>query len=528
MLLLSLGCRSAPACPSCGTVVVASVQEPASVLPPLVTQSVGRDIGDLVWERLADLAPGGAPMDEASFRPRLASRWEHLDSLTIRFHLRPRAEWQDGRPLTAGDVAFSFSAYQDTALAALAGPALAGIRALAVDDSTLDVRFPRAHPEQLYDATWHVRVIPRHVWEAAPRLEWAADTSVARLIGSGPFRVVRWARGEALVLERAGDGHPRDAVTRAVWRFTGDPEAALNLLLAGEADVMEAVAGLERIRRIAADTAFRMERYPSAVYGFLAFNLRGARGEPHPLLADRRVRQALTQAVDVGVAARAIFGEDVAVPPGPMSRLLWIWSDSIRRLPLDTARAGELFDQAGWRRPSPGAIRRGPRSAFRLDILVPATSTQRRDLAQVVQAQWRLAGVEATVTAVDFAVFQERLAEGRFDTYIGAWLDEPSPRGLAEQWTRAGFEALNYGRWANPTFDSLLARAGAAADRAASASLWREALDTLTADAPAMFLYNPTNVAALHRRLREVRIDPYAWASGLADWKVDPRVEVAR
>jgi hypothetical protein len=52
-------------------------------------------------------------------------------------------------------------------------------------------------------------------------------------------------------------------------------------------------------------------------------------------------------------------------------------------------------------------------------------------------------GVEATVTAVDFPVFQQRLARGRFDSYIGAWLDEPSPRSLADQWTRAGWSALN-------------------------------------------------------------------------------------
>jgi hypothetical protein len=53
-------------------------------------------------------------------------------------------------------------------------------------------------------------------------------------------------------------------------------------------------------------------------------------------------------------------------------------------------------------------------------------------------------------------------------------------------------------------------------------------MDTLNADVPAIFLYTPTNVAAVHRRLRSVRIDPYAWASGLAEWKVDPRVPVAR
>ncbi len=527
-VLLLAGCGDRPECPSCGTVVVASVQEPTAILPPLVTESVGRDIGDLVWERLADLVPGGAPMDEAAFRPRLASRWERLDSLTLRFHLRPGAAWHDGVPVTGPDVAFSFAAYQDTALAAPAGAALAGVTVTAAGDSTVDIRFPRAYPEQLYDAAWHVRVIPRHVWDGVPRAAWVADTALARLVGSGPFRMARWDRGDALVLERTGGGHAADAVTRVVWRFAGDPDAALNLVRSGEADVMEAVAGRGRARQVASDTALRLERYPSAVYGFLAFNLRGADGGPHAVLADRRVRLALAHAVNRRTAAQAVFGDDVVVPPGPMSRLLWIWNDSIVQPAYAPARADSLLTAAGWMRPTPMRARRGPRGPLRLDILVPATSPQRRDLAQLIQERWRQAGVEVTVTAVDFAVFQERLAQGRFDSYIGAWLDEPSPRGLAEQWTRAGWEALNFGHWAHPAFDSLLALAVAEPRRAPAARLWREAMDTLNADAPGIFLYTPTNAAAVHRRLREVRIDPYAWASGLAEWRVDPRVPVAR
>ena len=99
-----------------------------------------------------------------------------------------------------------------------------------------------------------------------------------------------------------------DAVVRAVWRFAGDPEAAFNLVLAGEADVMEAVAGRGRARQAEADSTLRLERYPSAVYGFLAFNLRGPDGGPHPALADRRVRLALVHAVNRRTVAQAVFG----------------------------------------------------------------------------------------------------------------------------------------------------------------------------------------------------------------------------
>jgi ABC-type transport system substrate-binding protein len=134
---------------------------------------------------------------------------------------------------------------------------------------------------------------------------------------------------------------------------------------------------------------------------------------------------------------------------------------------------------------------------------------------------WEAVGAAVTVTAVDFPVFQERLAQGAFDSYIGAWLDEPSPRGLADQWTRAGWGAFNYGHYGNPAFDALFARAGRTHDPARARQLYREAMDTLNADAPALFLYAPANAAVVSGRLDAVEIDPYSWASGLRRWRAD-------
>ena len=141
---------------------------------------------------------------------------------------------------------------------------------------------------------------------------------------------------------------------------------------------------------------------------------------------------------------------------------------------------------------------------------------------------WRQVGVDASITTVDFPVFQERIREGRFDSYIGAWLDEPSPRGLAEQWTRAGWEVLNFGRYFNPAFDSLLAAASEAMDLEAARALWLEAMNVLNGDAPAVFLYSPTNIAAVERRLMDVTIDPYSWLSQLPQWRIDPALALPR
>lgn len=521
LLFAATGCASETAdCPRCGTVVVAATGDPSHLLPPLAVETVARDIGDQVYERLADLAPAAAPIDSGAYRPALASRWERVDSLSWRFHLRPGARWQDGQPVTAEDVRFSFEAFGDSVLDAPARPYVAHrINVIPEDSGTVLIRFAEPSPEQLYDATYHVRIIPSHIWSGRPKGSWTGDTAVAHLVGSGPYRVTEWRRGEYVRLVADSSSGPPPGVRQVVWRFARDPDAALNLVLSHEADLMETVGGPERAERVARDTALRLVPYPSATYGFLGFQVAGGpRNSPHPIFGDVGTRRALALAVDRETLARSIFGREATAPPGPMSQLLWIRSDSIRTLPFDTVQANRALDAAGWRRQNSTQPRQRGSRALAFDILVPSTSPVRRRLAVALQAMWQSVGAAVTVTTLDFPVFQERLETGKFDTYIGAWLDEPSPRGLADQWTRAGWSALNYGHYANPAFESLFARASRAKAVNEAGRLYREAMDTLNADAPALFLYAPANVAVVSRRLTGVEIDPYSWLSGLRRW----------
>jgi peptide/nickel transport system substrate-binding protein len=286
--------------------------------------------------------------------------------------------------------------------------------------------------------------------------------------------------------------------------------------------MLETLGGLSRSQTVARDSTLALVPYASATYGFLGFQIRkGPTNAPHPIFADAATRRALALAVDRTTLARSVFGREAKAPPGPMSGLLWIGSDSIASLPFDTARAARALDAAGWRERQAGQQRQQNGRALAFDILVPSTSPVRRQLAVELQSMWRNVGAAVTVTAVDFPLFQERLEGGRFDTYIGAWLDEPSARGLADQWTRAGWGGLNYGRYANPAFDTLFIRASRASEVHQARRLYREAMDSLNTDAPALFLYSPVNLAVLSRRVQNVQIAPFSWASGLRQWQAD-------
>lgn len=514
-------CSRAAPCPGCDRLVIAATGEPSAILPPLAFETVGRDIGDQVFERLADLQPGYAPSDTAGYQPRLASRWERVDSLTWRFHLRAGARWSDGQPVTAGDVVYSFAAYTDSTLDTSARPALEGhVVATAEDSSTAVLRFDRAYPEQLYDATWHVRVIPRHIWQAIPVDQWAADTAVSRLIGSGPYRVSRWVRGESLELEAVTGSSRRPAIRLVTWRFMADPDAALTLVLSHEADLLEALGTPERADRVEADTTLRVVPYPSAVYGYVGYRVGGATGKSGAgVLADVRVRRALNMAIDRQATALQLFGAGAKAPPGPFSQVLWLWSDSIVVLPYDSAAAAMALDGAGWRLGASGIRRSGART-LSFDLLVPTTSPVRKRAAELLQERWRQIGASVSVTAVEFPVFQERLAKGRFDAYVATYLDEPSPRGLSEQWTTAGIGALNFGGYSSTGFDSAFAAAEREPDPGRARLLWQSAFDTLNADAPALFLFSPVNRAAATARLGRITIDPWSWLDNLPSWKI--------
>jgi peptide/nickel transport system substrate-binding protein len=512
--------REPSMCRDCGWAVVAAVGEPPTIMPALVQETVGRDISDQIFEKLANLAPGKPPIDSLAYVPALAHRWVKVDSLSWRFQLRPGARWHDGQPVTSEDVAFSFGVFSDTLLGSPSSYALAGrLRVVPEDSATFLIRFTEPSPEQLYDATYHVRILPKHIWEAVPRNQWASDTVVSRLVGSGPYRVEQWKRGHDLSIS-ADTAYPRrPGLRRVVWRFTSDPDAALNYVLSDRFTVLETVGSPDRARRVTSDTGVNLVPYPSATYGFLGFNLaaKGGKGT-HPILGERKTRRGLALAIDRPTLARAIFGPDAKAPPGPMSQLLWIWNDSIAQPRFNPTEAARVLESAGWRRDQVGVFHRNGRP-LSFDILVPSTSSSRRKLAEALQEMWRSAGVRVTITTADFAVFQERLAKGRFDAYMGAYLDEPSPRGLKDQWTRAGWAALNYGRYANSAFDSLLADASRASDVTKARRLWREAMDTLNADVPALFLYAPAHAAAIPKTFGTVVIDPYSWLHTLPEWR---------
>jgi peptide/nickel transport system substrate-binding protein len=528
------GCERRPLCTAadCGVLVDAAIGEPGTLLPASTEEVTARDIGEQLFLKLADVGMSMNTVGDEDFQPSLAQRWEWDGPLTLVFHIDPRARWHDGQPVSAVDVAFTFDAYTDSAVAS---PFRAQLRRLASvtarDSLTAVVRFRERYPEMFYDAVYHMRILPAHLLRSVPRDQWKTAPFGRQPIGDGPYRFVSWQPGQAIELRSDTTfflGRP--GIRRLIWRFTPDIGVAVTQLIADQADVREQLVTPDMVERVRAAQQIRLYPYPGTVYTYVAFNLRanGDTSKPHPVFGDREVRRALTMAVDRASLVKSTLGDLGKVPPGPMSSLLWIWDPEIRQLPYDTAQAVRILNGRGWRDHDGDGVRDRDGQPLAFRVVVPSTSMLRRQYAQLLQERFRVIGIQVEIDAVDPSVMQQRTTSGKYDAAMLSRQNDPSPSsGISQTWTRAGIGGSNITRYSSAEFDRLVDRAISAPSRDQAKPFWRAAMETINADAPGIFLYAIGNMAGVHSRVDNVQIRPDSWAALLRTWRIpsDRRID---
>jgi peptide/nickel transport system substrate-binding protein len=520
-VLALTACGEPAPCPECGVIVIASGAD-ADALLPVFAQGVGRAVSDQLFLKLADVGLLANTVGDSGFVPRLAKSWRFENGRTLVFTLNEAARWQDGTPVTAEDVAFTYAAYVDPAVGAAAGPLLAQIDSVvARPDGSVAFYFQSAYPEQFFDATHHMRILPKHLLDTIPRAAWRTSALARQPVGDGPFRLVEWRPNESIELAADSSffgGVPGAA--RIIWRIVPDFNAAIGQLVGGEADFVEAVIGPENIERVRATSHLRLVEYASTVYAYLGFNLRGPRGRgANALFGDRRLRQALALATDREALVRAVLGGWGVVPPGPTTPAVWIAAGAPEQLPYDSAHAAALLDSLGWRDTNGDGIRDRGGRPLAFDVTYPSSSGVRQRTAVILQEQYRRVGVEVRLAPLEMNVWMDRARTGQSDAYIGGWQIDLPPGGMRELWGSGGIGGSNYGGYSSPRFDSLVARAVATVARTPADSLWHEAIATINDDAPAIWLFSPKTVAGVDRRLDNVTLRPDEWWATLWTWR---------
>src|SRR4051812_45317709 len=108
-----------------GTLVISTGGDPDVLVPALVQSTQGAQVVDMIYERLADIGDSLNTLNDKGFTPRLADRWTwSADSLSIAFHLDPKARWHDGVPVRSNDVRFTVVSTKDSTVGSPIAPVI--------------------------------------------------------------------------------------------------------------------------------------------------------------------------------------------------------------------------------------------------------------------------------------------------------------------------------------------------------------------------------------------------------------------
>jgi peptide/nickel transport system substrate-binding protein len=515
--------------------VISTASDADALFPPLIVSTQGREIAEQIFEPLANIGDSLNVFGDAGFIPALADSWDWApDSLSIAFHLNPKARWHDGQRVTAQDVAFTIGLCKNAELAAPIGPLLSDIDSVTVTDSLTPVFwFHRRSAQEFYDAASVALIVPKHVYGTIPPAQLASSALLRQPVGSGRFRFRRWVPNATIEIVSNADHYRAPArLDRVIWTIApGDFSAASTRFLSGEADLFAAIRA-PMLPQIAKSENLRLIAYPGFKFGYMVFNMRDPSdpSRPHPIFRTAAMRRALTMAVDRAALVHNVF-DSLAIPSiGPTVRAMATSDTTIPQIAYDPARAMQLMDSLGWRLGSDGVrTRSGTKLAF--TIMVPSSSSDRQKLAVLLQDQFKRVGARVSILSVEPNIFEQQQYSHKFDAAIETWNADPSPGGLRESWGSLAAHtehSKNYGDYSDPVFDTELDSALAAASQPAALKLYSRAFNTLVADAPAIWLFEPRNMIGIQKRFHVAPLRADAWWAHLADWYVPADRQTAR
>ena len=513
-----------------GTVVIMSPVEPTTLFPPHASGTPAVAIVAALFDRLADIGPSLETVGDVGVRPRLASSWQWApDSLSLAFTLDPAAHWHDGAPVRAADVAYTFRAYTDDAVDAERRSLLGNIDSVtAADGRTAVFWFKRRTPQQFYDATYHMHVLPSHLLDSIPMARVGQSPFARHPVGTGRFRFVNWAARQRIeIVADTTNARGRATLDRVIWSIAPDLGAATVTLFAGEADVLEGLAP-DQLAEIGQAPSLLLVVQPSLAYHFLGLNQRAPfdGSQPHPVFGDALVRRALAMAVDRERLVRTVLDSIGTVALGPAPRALIADTAAIRQIAYDPAAARALLDSAGWVDTNNDAVRERHDVPLAFDMLVPNSSPTRQRIAVLLQEQLRAIGVQVTPVPLEIDVLNARILGKAFDSYLGGWIMSPGLVGMRQTWMSTG--ASNTVSYRSPVFDALVDSALSSFDAGASRRYWTRALQQAVNDVPALWLYEQRAPMVMHTRLIVPALRADGWWVDLADWRVDPRRRIDR
>ncbi|NOZ05768.1 MAG: hypothetical protein GXP41_05375 [Chloroflexi bacterium] len=449
-----------------GPLVIVGSESFSQIEPFRPRATIARTVAGTLYDTLLSVDP-----HDGSLRPGVASTWTvSNDDRTITFSLPPNLRWSDGEALTADDVVFSIEQALAENHGENIGPYLHLVSDVAARDAQhIQVRLERGFCPALYDLA-AVPIVPQHTKE---------DTRQGQ-VTEGAY--LRPDQGQ-LLFARNPRHSPAPALFESwTYRAVTETTAIIDAVNKGSAAV-----GLLPAETALSDLpAARWVITPSNRLTSLAYRL------DHPILRDRRVRQALAQAVDRDALVRTLFGVSQPLPRTHLPPGHW----AAQQAPppaYDPTQAARLLEQAGWVDHDGDGIRDREGQPLRLQLMAPLGSQRAEDIPLYLREQLRAIGVDLQPQFTEPLIFRDNLYHDQYDIALVTWEVgvDPDQYDLWHSGGENGEPVYNFTGYHNAAVDGWLeeARVTPACDPLQRRALYGNIWDALRRDQPYTVLF---------------------------------------
>ena len=493
------------------TLVFCSEGSPEGFNPQLYTAGTTFDASSrTIYNRLVEFERGTTKIG-----PALAESWEISDDgLEYTFHLRQGVKFQTTKSFTpsrdfnADDVVWTFERQlrPDHPFHQVSGGTYEYFNSMAMPSllkavekvDELTVKFVLNQPEAPFLANLGMDFASIFSAEYAQAMQDAGTLEQVDLdpVGTGPFQLVAYQK-DAVIRYKA---HPdywagKAAIDDLVFAITVDPSVRWQKLQAGECHVMPYPnpADLEAMR---ADPNVELLEQEGLNVGYLAFN-----AEKAPF-TDKRVRQALTMAIDKQAILDAVFQGAGKAAKNPIPPTIWSHNDAIEDYAYDPEAAKKLLDEAG--------VSGLKTDVWAMPVQRPYNPNARR-MAELIQADWAKVGVEAEIVSYEWGEYLDRSKAGEHQTVLLGWTgDNGDPDNFL--YVLLGCEAIggtNRARWCHKPFDDLVVQAKRTSDVAERTRLYEEAQAVFKEEAPWVTIAHSVVYEPVRKEVVGYKIEPF-------------------
>ncbi|MDG1129576.1 MAG: ABC transporter substrate-binding protein [Paracoccaceae bacterium] len=445
-------------------------------------------VGRIVFESLCDKLVNITP--DLQFIPELATSWEWSnEGKTLTMKLREDALFHDGTPFNAEAVVANIE--RSTTLPESRRKSELSSVETVVATGAYEVTFNLKNP----DATLIAQLSDRAGMMVSPTAAAEKGLELANSpVCSGPYKFVERIQQDRIVLEKFAEHYDAGSYSFDRLIFLPIPDTTVRLanLRSGDLDMLERLAPSD-VAGVKADGNLAFSAATSLGYQGITVNVNnGARSET-PFGKDKRVRQALSLAIDREVINQVVFegvyaaGNQPFPPTSP-------WYDQTNPVPArDVDAAKALLAEAGL-------------DGIKVEIQA-ANNPVQLQLMQVVQAMAAEAGIDISIKATEFATMLQEQSAGNYDATQVGWSGRTDPDGNIHSFmTCAG--GLNDSKFCMEEIDALLNKARTSTDVAERKASYDAANAILREELPIIYLYHQTWLWAMSNKINGFQAYP--------------------